>query len=103
MKLKRICSVNIVTLLAVLILSACKENFNASDETNENYYPLGEELDSGVIDKIVVDEKTGVEYILVEYDGGITPRIDRNGKPIINKQWLKKHNRNLRKNSKTSD
>lgn len=50
----------------------------------------GEEIDQGV-ERIMVDEKTGVEYVLIENDGGITPRIDKNGKPVINQQWLKKH------------
>lgn len=81
--------VAVITLLAILTLSACKDNRNSA-VTSEGYSTLSKELDSGTIGKIVVDEKTGVEYI-VEYEGGITPRIDKDGKPVINQQWLKKH------------
>lgn len=59
--------------------------------TEEDISTLNEEIDRGSIERIMVDEKTGVEYILIQSDGGITPRIDKNGKPIINQQWLKKH------------
>ena len=81
-----------ITLLATLTLSACEDNRNSAGFkiTSESYSTLSKELNSGGINKIVVDEKTGVEYILI-YDGGITPRIDKNGKPVINQQWLKKH------------
>lgn len=81
--------VAVITLLATLTLSACKDKGNSA-VTFEGYSTLSKELDNGTIGKIVVDEKTGVEYI-VEYDGGITPRINKDGKPVINQQWLKKH------------
>lgn len=85
--------VAIVTLLATLTLSACKDNRSSSPDkvTEEDISTLNEEIDRGSIERIMVDEKTGVEYILIQSDGGITPRIDKNGKPIINQQWLKKH------------
>lgn len=85
--------VAIVTLLATLTLSACKDNRSSSPDkvTEEDISTLNEEIDSGSVERIMVDEKTGVEYILLVSDGGITPRIDKDGKPVINQQWLKKH------------
>lgn len=84
--------VAVITLLATLTLSACKDNRSSSTEkvTDEDISTLNEEIDRGV-ERVIVDEKTGVEYILIENDGGITPRIDKNGKSVINQQWLKKH------------
>ncbi|MCT7731100.1 MAG: DUF6440 family protein [Lactobacillus crispatus] len=78
-------------LLAMLTLSACEESKSASADNvkGENITTLNEELNLG--SAIMVDEKTGVEYILIRNNGGITPRIDKNGKPVINQQWLKKH------------
>ena len=77
-------------LLAMLTLSACEESKSASADNvkGENITTLNEELNLG--SAIMVDEKTGVEYILIRNNGGITPRIDKNGKPVINQQWLKK-------------
>ena len=36
-------------------------------------------------EKILVDRQTGVNYLFVEsgYAGGLTPLLDRDGKPII--------------------
>lgn len=80
-------------LLAMLTLSACEESKSASADNikDENITTLNEELNLGSVYAIMVDEKTGVEYILIRNNGGITPRIDKNGKPVINQQWLKKH------------
>lgn len=85
--------VAVVTLLATLTLSACKDNRSSSPEkmTDEDISTLNEEINRGSVERVMVDEKTGVEYILIVNDGGITPRIDKNGKPVINQQWLKKH------------
>ena len=35
--------------------------------------------------KIIVDEVTGVQYLLVQsgYGAGLTPLLDRDGKPVI--------------------
>lgn len=83
---------SLVVVVTLLALSACKDNRSSSPDkvTDEDISTLNEEIDQGV-ERIMVDEKTGVEYILIENDGGITPRIDENGKPVINQQWLKKH------------
>lgn len=80
-------------LLAMLTLSACEDSKSASADNvkGENISTLSEELNLGSVYSIMVDEKTGVEYILIRNNGGITPRIDKNGKPVINQQWLKKH------------
>lgn len=80
-------------LLAMLTLSACEDSKSASayNVKGENVSTLSEELNLGAVYSIMVDEKTGVEYILIRHNGGITPRIDKNGKPVINQQWLKKH------------
>lgn len=83
---------SLVVVVTLLALSACKDNRSSSPDkvTDEDISTLNEEIDQDV-ERIMVDEKTGVEYILIENDGGITPRIDENGKPVINQQWLKKH------------
>ena len=83
---------SLVVVVTLLALSACKDNRSSSPDkvTDEDISTLNEEIDQEV-ERIMVDEKTGVEYILIENDGGITPRIDENGKPVINQQWLKKH------------
>ena len=83
---------SLVVVVTLLALSACKDNRSSSPDkvTDEDISTLNEEIDQDV-ERIMVDEKTGVEYILIENDGGITPRIDENGKPVINHQWLKKH------------
>lgn len=80
-------------LLTMLTLSACENSKSASADNvkGENITTLNEELNLGSVYAIMVDEKTGVEYILIRNNGGITPRIDKNGKPVINQQWLKKH------------
>lgn len=85
--------VAIVTLLATLTLSACRDNRSSNPDkvTEEDISTLNEEIGSGSVERIMVDEKTGVEYILLVSGGGITPRIGKDGKPVINQQWLKKH------------
>lgn len=43
--------------------------------------PLG----LGISARVVVDKKTGVNYLFVQsgYSGGLTPLLDREGKPVI--------------------
>ncbi len=49
-------------------------------------------LKEGVMDsrKIIVDKETGVNYLAWQsgYSGGITPLLDAEGKPIIDKSKI---------------
>lgn len=39
--------------------------------------------------RIIVDTETGVQYLYVfsGYGGGVTPLLDRDGKPLIDKRY----------------
>ena len=44
-----------------------------------------EAVSFGIRSHVIVDKKTGVNYLFVQsgYAGGLTPLLDRDGKPIV--------------------
>jgi len=54
-------------------------------ESNRRFEVVHEEGLLGTGFKIVVDKETGVNYLYcwASYGGGITPLLDRDGKPVI--------------------
>ncbi len=53
----------------------------------------GSSLGGGGIRKILVDTLTGVHYLYVEvgYSGGLTPLLDEEGKPIVDKSVVSRN------------
>lgn len=39
--------------------------------------------------RVLVDRETGVQYLYIHYgySGGLTPLLDRDGKPLIGSTW----------------
>ncbi len=57
----------------------------AKDKRFEVVFTDGSSLGSGGVRKILVDKETGVNYLFLNYgySGGLTPLLDRDGKPIV--------------------
>jgi hypothetical protein len=57
------------------------------EERFEVIYKDGSELKNEGIRQILVDKETGVNYLLWKagYGAGITPLLDSDGKPIVNR------------------
>ena len=55
-----------------------------------NRFVVNEKQGSGFINyyQVIVDKQTGVNYLCVKtgYGAGLTPLLDKNGKPLITKE-----------------
>ena len=62
----------------------------AKDDRFEKVYSQG----TMTVTEIWVDKETGVNYVFHKsgYAGGITPLLDREGKPVITHRAADKHN-----------
>lgn len=78
----------ILCLLITTTLTGCAIKDFVSDKSQpENAHVM--DIDEDI--NYETDPYTGVEYVVVKdvKRGGVTVRVDRNGKPIINRKWLK--------------
>ena len=57
------------------------------DKSNKRFEIIYNERSTGC--KIIVDKETGVQYLFSwsGYAGGITPLLDKDGKPVINSNY----------------
>lgn len=69
--------ISLILVIAIALLIGCAETTEA--DTQVNY--IQDDWDY----KIIVDKKTGVNYIVyIEYkQGGITPRLNADGTPYV--------------------
>ena len=80
MKIKLI----LLTILSVFI--GCLIGCNNNSENIDNNKIYSNEIEKSTIQVFeYIDPETGVHYLLT-YNGGITPRLDNNGKIIIDKK-----------------
>ncbi len=56
----------------------------SKSERFETVYQEGSQLKNGVR-QVIVDKETGVNYLftMAGYAGGLTPLLDKDGKPIV--------------------
>lgn len=76
----------LLLLLTSATTTACvNENFKDVDSSAKPKNADNMDIDDSI--EYTTDPYTGVEYVIIH--GGITVRVDKNGKPIINPKWLK--------------
>lgn len=85
----------LIVFLGLITLGIAGCSTDVEDEKVESEkVPKNAETMNGDEDyKFETDPTTGVEYIIYNGNkqGGITTRVDKSGKPIINPQWQKDH------------
>lgn len=88
-KLKNLLLIGLATMVAFTMLVGCKETNAKTEKSNYQYRTFS------VPNDIYVDPETGVQYIVIgKFYGssgglGITPRLDADGKPMIDRGMKK--------------
>lgn len=75
----------ILLVITILLLTGCLAEPIEKDENNYTYY-LQDDIDFD----FYIDKETCIEYIIYKgiKEGGITPRLNADGTPMLNEKCL---------------
>lgn len=83
--MRKVLLIGLVTMVAFTMLVGCKETSAKTEKSNYKYSTISVPHD------IYVDPETGMQYIVIsKFYGssgglGITPRLDADGKPMVDR------------------
>ncbi len=84
--MKKLLSIATVTAILCMSVTACNKDTNIDTDSNsKRFITVSEQYESENNFTIVADKETSVCYLVFKgaNKGGITPLIDRDGKPVL--------------------